>query len=330
MNFSRPPTSEVSAPLVSVVTATYNRSNVLRLAIESVRWQTFRDWELWVIGDACTDDTAEVVASFADPRIHFFNLPENVGEQSGPNNEGLRRARGRYVAYLNHDDLWLPDHLESAIECIEATNADLVFTLVDAVSDAGRNSLWCVVPGMRYEPGLLVPASCWVCRRALFEEVGPWRSYRECHSVPSQDWLYRAWRAGKDLRLLPRLTVVAIPSGTRRGSYSEREVQLNQHYFERVRRETDFRERELTAIATNFETPWLRWYTAPQLLRRALRNALVRVCIAARLDPVAVRNFFRYFRKGAFLDQLRRTRGLEPLGRRRAPAGRQSPRQENG
>ncbi|HEX7177492.1 MAG TPA: glycosyltransferase family 2 protein [Pyrinomonadaceae bacterium] len=329
MIFSGPQTSKLTTPLVSVVTATYNRSNVLRLAIESVRWQTFPDWELWVIGDACTDDTAEVVASFADPRIHFLNLPANVGEQSGPNNEGFRRTRGPFVAYLNHDDLWLPDHLETALEGIEATGADLVFTLVDAVSASGKNSLWCVVPGMRYEPGLLVPASCWVCRRALVEEVGAWRSYRECHSVPSQDWLYRAWRAGKDLRLIPRLTVVALPSGARRGAYANRDVRENQHYFERIRREPDFRERELTAVVTNFDTPWLRWYPAPQLLLRALRNALVRLCLAARLDPVAVRNFFIYFRKGAFLDRLRSRRGLEPLSRRRARSGNQSPRQEN-
>lgn len=320
----------MSSPLVSVVTATYNRSNVLRLAIESVRWQTFRDWELWVIGDACTDDSAEVVASFDDPRIHFFNLPENVGEQSGPNNEGFRRARGRYVAYLNHDDLWLPDHLEAALGGLQASGADMVFTLVDAVSAAGRNSLWCVVPRMRYEPGLLVPASCWVCRRALIEEVGPWRSYRECHSVPSQDWLYRAWRAGKDLRLVPRLTVVAVPSGTRRGSYANREVRENQHYFDRIRTEPDFRERELTAVATNFETPWLRWYPAPQLLLRALRNALAGACLAARLDPVAVRNFFIYFRKGAFLDRLRRRRGLAPLSRTSARGVSRAPGRENG
>ena len=96
-------------------------ANVLRLAIESVRWQTFSDWELWVIGDACTDDTAEVVASFADPRIHFFNLPANVGEQSGPNNEGFRRTRGRCVAYLNHDDLWFPDHLAGLTRFIDET-----------------------------------------------------------------------------------------------------------------------------------------------------------------------------------------------------------------
>ncbi|HKQ99853.1 MAG TPA: glycosyltransferase [Pyrinomonadaceae bacterium] len=304
-------------PLISIITATYNRSNVLSLAIESVRWQTFRDWELWVVGDACTDDTEETIAAYGDPRIHFINLKDNVGEQSGPNNEGFRRALGRYIAYLNHDDLWLPDHLEAALEEIEKTGADLVFTLVDTVMKAGKNSLGCAAPSMRYEPGLLVPASCWLLRRELAEEVGPWRFYRECYSIPSQDWLYRAWKAGKDLRLVARMTVVAITSGTRRGVYANREAWENQLYFERIRDEPDFRARELTSITLNYETPWLRWYPAGTLVLRALRNLLVRACVAARLDPIAVRNFFLYFRKGKFIDRLRRIRGLEPLGRER-------------
>src|SRR5687768_2452137 len=95
--------------------ATYNRSNLLPLVIHTVLWQTFTDWELLVIGDACTDDTEAVVNSIGDPRIHFFNLPDNCGDQSGPNNEGMRRARGKFVAFLNHDDFWMPEHLANAV-----------------------------------------------------------------------------------------------------------------------------------------------------------------------------------------------------------------------
>src|SRR5438105_2863275 len=122
-----------TAPLISVITATYNRSNVLALAIKSVLWQTLSDWELWVVGDACTDDTERVVASFDNPRIHFLNLQRNVGQQSGPNNLGFHQSAGRFIAYLNHDDLWLPDHLEAALDGINNTNADMVYTLMDEV-----------------------------------------------------------------------------------------------------------------------------------------------------------------------------------------------------
>ena len=68
-------------PRVSIITSTFNRSNVLRLAIASVRRSTFEDWELLVVGDHCTDDTEAVVSAFGDSRIRFFNLPQNHGEQ---------------------------------------------------------------------------------------------------------------------------------------------------------------------------------------------------------------------------------------------------------
>ena len=90
------------APLVSVITATYNWSSVLRYAIQSVLRQTCQDFEMIVVGDGCTDDSAEVVASFDDPRLRWHNLPHNTGHQSAPNNAGLELARGRYVAYLGH------------------------------------------------------------------------------------------------------------------------------------------------------------------------------------------------------------------------------------
>src|SRR5450755_4047956 len=87
------------APLVSVITATYNWSSVLRYAIQSVLWQSLQDFEMLVIGDGCTDDSADVVASFHDPRLRWRNLPENTGHQSIPNNTRLAMARGKYIAY---------------------------------------------------------------------------------------------------------------------------------------------------------------------------------------------------------------------------------------
>jgi len=92
-------------PAVSIVMATYNRPSVLAFAIESVLAQEFADWELIVVGDACADQTAALVSSYGDPRISYVNLTTNFGEQSGPNNVGIARARGTYVAFLNHDDI---------------------------------------------------------------------------------------------------------------------------------------------------------------------------------------------------------------------------------
>ena len=92
-------------PQITVILPTYNWSSVLRYAISIVLRQTFTDFELLVIGDSCTDDSAQVVAEAGDARVRWIQLPENKGHQSGPNNVGLRQARGEFIAYHGHDDL---------------------------------------------------------------------------------------------------------------------------------------------------------------------------------------------------------------------------------
>ncbi|MEX2553025.1 MAG: glycosyltransferase, partial [Actinomycetota bacterium] len=96
------PEAELLRPAVSIVTATYNRGRWLECAVRSIVRQTFTDWELVVVGDACTDDTADVVARFDDARIRFINLTRNFGEQAGPNNVGVAESRAPLIAFLNH------------------------------------------------------------------------------------------------------------------------------------------------------------------------------------------------------------------------------------
>jgi len=303
------------SPLVSVILATYNRSNVLALAIQTALWQSVTDFELFVIGDACTDDTADVVASFGDPRVRFVNLERNVGEQSGPNNEGFRRARGRYIAYLGHDDLWFPDHLEAALETIEETGADWAFTLVSYVRSQGESVLVGAAADRRYAPHLRTVPSSWLLRRGLLEELGPWSSAIDSWATPQDDLLARAYRSGKDIRLAPRLTVVKVPSGLRPGSYVRGDDSEVRHYFDEIASRSDFRERELTRIALRhaseeFRPKPLRWHTT-----RAAKDVVRRAAIRAGVHPHAVHNFLRFRRKGGAQNDLRRIRGLPPLPR---------------
>src|SRR4029077_3744842 len=107
-------------PRVTVVIPTYNWAPVLPYAIGSVLDQTYRDFELLVVGDGCTDESGEVVEGFDDARVHWHNLPANTGHQSGPNNDALRRASGEFMAYLGHDDLWLPNHLDVLTGALDA------------------------------------------------------------------------------------------------------------------------------------------------------------------------------------------------------------------
>jgi glycosyltransferase involved in cell wall biosynthesis len=91
-------------PLVSIIMPTYNRAAIISEAIQSVVEQTYPHWELWVCDDASTDATAEVVAQFEDPRIHYLRL-EKQGAAAA-RNRGLELARGEYIAYLDSDNLW--------------------------------------------------------------------------------------------------------------------------------------------------------------------------------------------------------------------------------
>lgn len=127
------------APLVSVIIPTWNRAPMLRLTLQTVLAQDLAggDFEVLVVGDACTDDTEAVVASFDDARVRWHNRRERFGSQSGPNNTALRMARGTHVAHIGHDDFWLPWHLSDLVSTIEETGADWVYSLVVALGPQG-------------------------------------------------------------------------------------------------------------------------------------------------------------------------------------------------
>ena len=73
-----------------------------------------------VVGDGVTDDTLEHVPR-SDPRVRVIGLPCNSGSQAKPHNVGVAAARGKYVAYLGHDDIWMPNHLAALAQLFEAT-----------------------------------------------------------------------------------------------------------------------------------------------------------------------------------------------------------------
>lgn len=108
-----------AAPLFSVVIPVYNRAELLRSALQSVRAQSCRDFEVIVVDDGSADDPAQTVAAFADPRIRCVRQ-ENSGA-SAARNRGIDLARGRYVAFLDSDDGFLPHHLERMAKLLENT-----------------------------------------------------------------------------------------------------------------------------------------------------------------------------------------------------------------
>ena len=97
-------------PIVSIVMPAYNAGAYIEEAIHSVLTQTFTDWELIIVDDGSKDNTAEVVAEhLADKRIQYIKQ-ENRGASSS-RNVGIRQSKGRYIAFFDADDVWLPDKL---------------------------------------------------------------------------------------------------------------------------------------------------------------------------------------------------------------------------
>lgn len=113
-------------PTVSVITPTYNRAHLIRESIESVLKQTYTDFEHIVVDDGSTDDTAAVIQSIHDPRLHYIKRPN--GGVSAARNTGLAAATGEWVAFLDSDDLYLPERLALQMAKIaEVPDAGLVF-----------------------------------------------------------------------------------------------------------------------------------------------------------------------------------------------------------
>lgn len=104
-------------PYFSIIIPTYNRSRFLINAIDSIRKQTFVDWELIIVDDGSTDDTAEKVKSIKDTRIRYV-YQENA-ERSAARNNGVRNSRGSFIAFLDSDDYLLPEYLQDLRNSIE-------------------------------------------------------------------------------------------------------------------------------------------------------------------------------------------------------------------
>lgn len=128
------------APCVSIITPCYNAAHTLPGSVESILSQTYTDWELLLVDDCSTDRTADVIREFRarDPRIHCLSLPRNGGAARA-RNLGIEQARGRYIAFLDADDLWRPEKLSHQIELMRSHRWPVSFTAYQKVRADGSS-----------------------------------------------------------------------------------------------------------------------------------------------------------------------------------------------
>ena len=128
--------------LVSIITPMYKGAAFVGETIESVLNQTYTDWEMIIVDDCSPDDGAgiRVVQQYKDPRIKLIESKVNKGS-SGARNIALREARGRYIAFLDSDDIWHPDFLASQLDFMKQHEASLVFSSYRRIDEEGKGEL---------------------------------------------------------------------------------------------------------------------------------------------------------------------------------------------
>lgn len=125
--------------LVSIITPSYNSSKFIEETIKSVLSQNYQDWEMIIVDDCSVDNSYEIAKRFSvvDCRIKVIRLEKNSGVAMA-RNAGINAANGRYIAFLDSDDLWLPQKLEKQIAFMREKDAVLSYTAYKKMDEAGR------------------------------------------------------------------------------------------------------------------------------------------------------------------------------------------------
>ena len=138
-----------SPPKISIVMPAYNAEQHIKNSIDSVLLQNFSDFEFLIINDCSKDNTAEIVKSYMarDERIRLINLPVNMGAPAGPRNVGIKQSLGKWIAFIDSDDIWHPTKLQCQIELLERTGARFCSTKMLDFIDQSDLKLYDGAPG---------------------------------------------------------------------------------------------------------------------------------------------------------------------------------------
>lgn len=202
MDFGKRPTEG----LVSIVVPTFNKDRYIGDTLESIAQQTYTNWELLVVEDSSRGETEEIVKRFARRhrwhRVEYSRNDRNSGAAYS-RNVGFTKARGEFVAPVDADDRWLPDHLAVSVDALRTTGKDIVYSSVLMVEDQTEMLLGVWGPDHNdlkdFPHGMFtrnfVTPSATVMRRQVLADVGPWGlGFRYCEDA---DYWFRCLAAGK-------------------------------------------------------------------------------------------------------------------------------------
>ncbi|HEX5056264.1 MAG TPA: glycosyltransferase family 2 protein [Gammaproteobacteria bacterium] len=164
-------------PSVSIITPVHNLARYLAATVDSVRMQSFADWEMLLVDDCSTDNSVEVAENLArlDPRVKLIRLDRNSGAAVA-RNAAIKAAAGRYIAFLDGDDLWQPDKLEKQLAFMRQKNAAFSYTAYRIVDEAGKEvSVFNVPAQISYRD--LLRTNVVGCSTAVYDTAGLGKVY---------------------------------------------------------------------------------------------------------------------------------------------------------
>jgi GT2 family glycosyltransferase len=191
--------------LVSVIVPTRSAEKYIGATLASLGQQVYRDWELVVVEDGSKGSTAEIVANFAqsvDQPVHYFRNDRSYGA-GYTRNLAFSKSAGEFIALLDSDDRWLPDHLADSVSTLHSSGADIVYSTVQMVADGTDEAMGVWGPTevelQQFPQSILgrsfVTPSATVLRRQVLADVGAWSTtHRYCEDY---DYWLRCIAAGK-------------------------------------------------------------------------------------------------------------------------------------
>ncbi len=241
---------KTEGPLISVITPVYNSIPFIETAIHSVLSQSYTNWEMLITDDCSSDGTCELVEKFAhnDSRIKLFRLSVNQGPGVARNNS-IKNSNGKYIAFLDSDDIWLPNKLERQLVFMEKNDCDFSFTSYIIITEEGSISGKRVRAKSKVLPRHMVLANYVGCSTAMYntENLGkrlmPKIRKRQDYGL----WIELINDTGYALGLREELTQYRI----RKNSVSGNKIQVIIYQWKFYREVLSFnRVRALIAILT--------------------------------------------------------------------------------
>jgi glycosyltransferase involved in cell wall biosynthesis len=132
----------IASPLVSIVTPCYNAEIYIAQAIESVIAQTFTSWEMLIVDDCSSDNSNTIIQAYCreDTRIKCYATEKSSGSPAVPRNIGIEKAQGRFIAFLDSDDMWLPTKLEEQIPLFANVDTAIAYSYYEKMDAVGKRN----------------------------------------------------------------------------------------------------------------------------------------------------------------------------------------------